>query len=296
MDWLERLASNDQVGSVLDLAAAGLSRHTVRTRVRAGRWQLAAPGIIVAQSGPLTTHQRWRVGLVHGGAGAALSHRTAAQLHDLRVAETVTEIIVPHGRHKASGPTVAVHQSLRPFASCWRQGFACTGPARTVVDVACALPALRDVRALVTDAIQRGLVRLSDVREEAELAPRRGSRWLRQVLDEAEDGARSPGEAEFMTLVAQSGLPIPEFNATIRAAAGTRVVDGLWRDYRLAAEVDGREWHLGAEEWAQDLRRQNVLQIAGVSLLRFPVSRIRSEPARVLNEIRAALVARGWGP
>jgi very-short-patch-repair endonuclease len=58
----------------------------------------------------------------------------------------------------------------------------------------------------------------------------------------------------------------------------------------VGTEADGREWHLSAEDWAQDIRRQNVLHGVGLVLLRFPVSRLRADRLACGREL-AALVA-----
>ncbi len=105
-------------------------------------------------------------------------------------------------------------------------------------------------------------------------------------------GARSAGEAEFVRLVQRSGLPTPEFNARVETAEGSFLVDALWRDYGLGVEIDGAAWHLDVLSWERDLRRQNLVHTAGVTLLRFPVRRLRDDPAGVVDELRAALRAR----
>jgi very-short-patch-repair endonuclease len=101
---------------------------------------------------------------------------------------------------------------------------------------------------------------------------------------------RSVGESDLRAVVLAAGLPEPEWNARIDTPAGTFFVDALWRELGVGAEADGREWHLGAREWQDDLRRQNALHGVGLVLLRFPVSRLRSDRSGCGREI--AVLAR----
>jgi very-short-patch-repair endonuclease len=280
------------VAGVSQMLAGGLSRHVLRTNLQRGRWQRILPGVVVLHSGPLTDAQRRLAALVYGGRGAALSHRSAAVMLGLRVVEDRVEVTVPHGRPRPATGFVLTHQAIRPLRLVMREGLLCTEASRTVVDVACCMERRDDVRALVSDAIQRGLVTAEALCREAECVPRHSPRWLRLALDEVGLGARSAGEAEFVRLVQRSRLPLPEFNARIETAAGPFLLDALWRDHGIGVEIDGAAWHLGALSWERDLRRQNLIHAAGVTLLRFPVRRLRDDPDGVLSELRAALRTR----
>ncbi|MGH3599613.1 MAG: endonuclease domain-containing protein, partial [Pseudonocardiaceae bacterium] len=97
------------------------------------------------------------------------------------------------------------------------------------------------------------------------------------------------GEADFLRLLRRARLPMPELNAPVQTAAGVYYLDGLWREHGIGTEVDGAAWHLDATSWEQDLKRQNHIQAAGITLLRFPVRRLRDDPAGVIAELRAAL-------
>jgi very-short-patch-repair endonuclease len=72
------------------------------------------------------------------------------------------------------------------------------------------------------------------------------------------------------------------------------VVEGA-RDSRLAVECDGDQ-HQGPEKWADDVRRQRVLERAGWRFWRcFASSFVRRREA-VLEDLRLALLARGIEP
>lgn len=286
--WRECFERGDGVAHRRALLAAGLTYGRIRRALAAGRWQSPLPGVIVAHNGPLSARQRWRAALVYAGPAAVLSHRSAAVLHGLRLDEDRVHVTVPHGKHLASAGFVVVHQA-RHVSRDWRAGLPCSSAARTVVDCAVSLRGRDDVRALVSDAVQRRIVTVSEVVAAAGAAPRQGSRHLRDALAAVVAGTRSAGEALCRDLLRKAGLPEPEWNAVVDTPLGRFRVDGLWRAAGLALEVDGARWHLDAAAWERDLRRANALQATGLRLLRFSVRQLTTEPAVVVAAIRDAL-------
>ncbi len=165
-------------------------------------------------------------------------------------------------------------------------------PARAVADTARALPSLRDVRAVVADAVQSGRCTIPLLTEELEHGPRQNSALFRRVIAEVHEGVRSVVEAEFRDLILRAGLPTPMFNA--RLLYGSTFIakpDAWWPDASVAAEVDSQEWHLGPEDWKRTVRRHTAMTKYGILLLHFTPSMIRDDPASVITEIRGALKA-----
>jgi len=183
------LRQGHDVVSVADLVNAGVSRQVIARRVRTGRWQRPLPRVIVAHSGPLTDDQRRRAALIYGGPDAMLSHESAASVLGLRVVEEFVHITVPHGSPKPNVAFVVVHQTRATApASQSFGGLRCVGIARTVIDVACGMTLLNDVRALVADSVQRGLTTAVALSLEAERAPRHCPAFLRRALEEVAAG------------------------------------------------------------------------------------------------------------
>jgi len=96
-------------------------------------------------------------------------------------------------------------------------------PARTVVDVAPLLPTRDDVRALVSDAVQRRLISVAQLQAAAAAVPRRGSRWLFEAIDDVGAGTRSMGESRFRRAVRRAGLPEPAWNIWMETACTERM-------------------------------------------------------------------------
>jgi very-short-patch-repair endonuclease len=281
----------------------------IRRALASGRWQEPIPGVVVSHSGPLTQRQRWLVGLAHAGPHGCLSHRSALVVLGCRVEELpaarrvagvrgayvdppeggLVEVSVPHGRHLRSSGFVVVHQSRRALEPVIRGGLPITTAARAAVDVALTAGRRSEVDHVVSHVLQRGMATVEQLVAETRALGRRATAWLRAAVADAARGMRSVGESELRRVVRSAGLPEPEWNAPIETPYGTYFVDALWREQRVGAEADGAGFHLSAEDWSDDLVRQNVIHGAGIVLLRFPVRRLRSVPARCGDELRAAL-------
>lgn len=94
-------------------------------------------------------------------------------------------------------------------------------------------------------------------------------------------------ETRLRMLVVLARLPRPEAQVPIydgRQFLGR--IDLYYREQRLGLEYDGAH-HDGKR--AEDNRRQNLLQNAGVRLLRFTAGDIYNSPFQVVNQVRAAL-------
>lgn len=289
------------------LRSHGVSNARVRTALTNGRWQEPVRGVVVGHSGGLSQRERWLVALELAGPGAALSHHSALLVWGARAAERpaarrvsgvrgeyvpvpeggMVEVTRSHGQHMASHGFVVVHQSRRPLEAQVVDGLRVTAPARAVVDAAVASRRRADVDHVVADALQRRLVTPEQLVVEAQQLGRRVTPWLRAALADAQRGMRSVGEADLRRVVVAAGLPEPEWNAAVETGRGTAFVDALWRERGVGAEADGRAWHLGAAEWADDLRRQNALLSTGLVLLRFPVVRLRQDAQACGVELRA---------
>lgn len=277
------------LATITALTAAGLSRQTIRRRVGRGTWLEPLPGVICRVTGTLSDDQLLLAALAYGGDRAALSHATAGSFWSLVKRPTQVHITVSHGHHLRSTATVAVHQTTRSFAARCIEGMLLTAPPRTVVDMCLDLDNIDAVRNVMGRAIQRERVTVPELEHELARVPRRGSLLPRRAFEEIGHNTHAASEARFVRLVQQAGLPMPEMNACLTTRQGVKVIDALWRDLGKGVEIDGRAYHLDPNSWAADLSRQNAVQLAGVVLLRISADRIWSDPAGVVEELRAFL-------
>ncbi len=83
---------------------------------------------------------------------------------------------------------------------------------------------------------------------------------------------------------------MPLFNAAV--FAGDHFIarpDAWWPELGVAVEVDSAEWHLSPDDHARTLARGRRMSIHQLNVLRFTPKQIRTEPARVIADIRDAL-------
>jgi hypothetical protein len=153
------------------------------------------------------------------------------------------------------------------------------------------MDSLRDVRAIVADAVQRGRCQVGDLAAELAGGPNTGSALFRVALADVADGIRSTAEADLKDLLVKGRLPMPLFNPSLHAADGTFIArpDGWWPELGIAIEVDSQEWHLSPQDHADTLARGRRMARYQIVVLRFTPRQLRSDPATVIRDIRQAL-------
>ena len=170
-------------------------------------------------------------------------------------------------------------------------GIPVTTVARTLVDLTDVLGRDRLLRAIR----EAEFLRLLDLDAlNAAVQRAHGRRRLRR----AEGGARrhTPGqivreelEHRFLELVREAGLPPPETNVKVTPAARRYEIDCLWREQRVAVELDGRAAHARTTAFESDRRKDAALNAIGLRPLRFTWLRVTREPADVIAELAATL-------
>ncbi len=201
------------------------------------------------------------------GKGAALSHRSAAELWALLPQRAgPIDVTVPGtgGRRKRRG--IRLHRSL-VIDSCGydhRNGIAVTTPARTLADLRCAA---------TPDELGRA------IRQAEVLGLPIGERVV------ATDLTRSELERRFLRLCRRHRLPTPEVNARI----GPFIVDFLWRDRALIVETDGYRFHRGRSAFEGDRARDVELKLRGYEVVRFTYRQVVDEAAGVARTLRVLL-------
>jgi hypothetical protein len=160
-----------------------------------------------------------------------------------------------------------------------------------VTDTARGLASLRDVRAVVADAVQRDRCTVRSLIAELSQGSSKGSVLFRAALTDVAGGIRSAAEGDLRDLLAGSGLPMPLFNPSLYDEHGNFVArpDAWWSELGIAVEVDSREWHTSPEDHAKTLTRGRRLARYQIVVLRFTPRQIRTQRAEVITDIKAAL-------
>lgn len=199
------------------------------------------------------------------GPGAALSHRSAAELWELLPRrDGPVHVTVPTVNGRRQRPGLRIHRSstLTDGERTRRNGIDVTTPART----------LRDLPATVPSFLVRRATRQAE--------------FLGLDLGGIEtDGTRSDLERAFLRLCRRHRLPSPEVNARI----GPYAVDFLWREQRLVVETDGFAAHRGRQAFEDDRARELYLHARGYRVRRFSDRQVRRRATELVRAIDVEL-------
>jgi hypothetical protein len=277
------------VSTVAALVAAGLHRETIARRVRAGLWQRPFPGVIIMQSGPPTQEQLIEAALLYAGSSSVLTGVEAVRRHGLRRLPETAElhVLVGADTHRRCLPSLVVERTERPPGTVERDGVRVAPLDRAVLDTARRLGDRDDVRALLADAIQQRRTTTARLGVELDAGNQRGSAIVRDVLEEIADGIRSATEGWGRDLYARSGLPPMLWNPTLRWPNGRFLAtpDGYLPSVGMAWENDSMEFHPVEED--ETARRRADMIGAGVVVAHHRPRRLKTEPDRVIEELRA---------
>jgi hypothetical protein len=273
--------------------AVGVTRNALQHRLRpGGQWMSLLPGVYVAATGTPTIVQQQMAAMLYAGHGSVITGPAALRYHRIRgTSSELVDTLIPASRKRRDSAFVRVHRTFRMPGRVSRFGpLRYALPARAVADTTRDLASLRDVRAVVADAIQRNRCKVQDLYAELIAGPTVGSALFREALTDVADGIRSAAEGDLKDLLARSGLPMPLFNPTV-FAGDTFVArpDAWWPEFGVAIEVDSHEWHMSPQDHTRTLERQSRMGKYGIVVLPFTPRQIRNQPAEVIATIREAL-------
>ena len=182
-------------------------------------------------------------------------------------------------------PGVTIHRTrLLPRADRrTKDGLPLTAPARTLIDLASDMSE-RELERALDEALIRRLLNERTLRRALDRSQGRpGVGRLRALIGEglSKGATRSESERLFRRLLRAAELPAPEFNVRV----GPYLLDALWPEHRVAAELDGYRFHSGRVPFEAD--RVRDADLSGFKVLRFTWRRLTRQPEAV-----AATVAR----
>jgi hypothetical protein len=295
----DRLAQADAIARHQG-ASAGVAPHTMRNRVRDGRWQRLQRGVYATFSGePVRETVLWAA-LLRAGPGAVLSHQTAAERHGLiDEPSSLITITVPASRHPgrwAKVPGVIIYRSDAILRTRHPAMFPpCTRVEDTVLDLIQLAATFDDAYAWICRAIGRR--RTTADRIGRAMDARKKMRWRREIavaLDDADGGALSVLEYRYVHRVERPhGLPVARRQAKIRKGLSNRYLDNLYEEFCVCVELDGTAAHPADEQW-RDKRRDNANTVSGILTLRFGLLDLGERRCETARAVAALLRSRGW--
>jgi len=276
----------------------GLSPGAIRSRIEpGGAWQTLLPGVYQVTTGLSAPNQLQMAALLYAGSASVITGVSALHTHMIRAPQVSSiEVLVPHERKRRSCKFVVVHRTRRlPTRVTVDYALRFAPPARAVADAVRGMSKQSEVRAVVASAVQQRKCSITDLAKELNAGPTRGSAGLRAALTEVAAGIRSVPEGDFRQLIIKSGLPQPLFNETLLLKGQfLAIVDAWWPEAGLVAEIDSREWHLLPDDWEKTMARHARITATGIRVIHISPRQLRTEPARVLENIVNAL--RTGGP
>ena len=290
----ELAAKQHGVVSLPQLKALGLGASGARDRVAAGKLQRLHQGVYAVGLAKPSLQARYMAAVLACGPGAALSHRSAADLLGLRPCNRPAIEVTAPGRTGRGRPGIEVHRAtgLEARDVIHVDGIPCTTVARTLLDLAETIDQTALERAIERAETLKifDLTAVLDVLSRA--GNRRGATKLRAALTAylpEPSFTRSELEKRFLALCREAGLPKPQVNTS----EDGKEVDFTWSDRRLIAEVDSHRHHGTRAAFERDRRRDQELTVRGWRVVRFTWRQVVGEPATVAATLASLLSGEG---
>ncbi len=296
------------------LLRAGVAPSTISRRLRTGEWQRLLPAVYALFATECTVRHRIIAALLYAGADAQLAGRTALTLYGLRqvAPDDRVHLLVPHHRQLGPASFAVLHRTTRmpePLAfrepgRTLRAQLPVSPPARAIADTARWGASATELRTVVAEALGQRLVTEAALRAELAGSQRNGTARLRVALAEVVGEAATPVENDLRASLLQSRvLPRIVWNPRLRAADGRELpAPEVWiPDVALGLQIDGVD--VGGQEidpaepaaseaWERAEARRAVLSAHGALILRFPLTRLRRDPAGVRRALERAYLQR----
>lgn len=287
-DRVARLAGK-QFGRVsrCQLRELGLSNATLHRWCEQGYLHRVLPRVYAVGHRAKTIEADLAAALLYAGPDAMLSHATAAWWVGLAISQPyMIDISTP--RRCRSIPGIRLH-TRRNLDRDWHGGLPVTPFVQTLLDYAAvaSMTKLRVALARADFGQELNLTRIEAVLRRG----RPGSARLRAALKRHQPmlaRARSGAEVELFELCEAGHLSLPELNAEV----GGWTVDALWRQERIAVEIDGPGNHRTPGQIRRDRRKEFDLRAAGFIVLRYSDEQIAKRPQQVIAELRRLLAER----
>jgi hypothetical protein len=300
LTWLGQLQYQAGVVSRQQALDAGFTAKAIEWRLHTGAWRRVYHGVYATFTGDLSREARLWAVVLRLGAGAVLSHETAAEIQHLTDKPSqLIHISVPKEQHpgrrtKIRG--VVIHRS-RGLVAEWQPPWHLprTSVEDTVLDLIAAARTFDDAYGWISAAVGRRLS-TPELLGKA-LAARSRMRWrgwVTAALHDAADGVHSPLERRYVHGVERAhGLPPARRQARRRHGSGHRYLDNLYEPFRLCVELDGNAAHPAEGHW-RDTHRDNANLAQGVRTLRYGWPDVTEYRCRTAAEIAGVLRGQGW--
>ncbi len=279
--------------------SGGMAVAQIRARLKSGRWRSLYPGVYATFTGVVPWEAQLWAAVLAAGAGAVLSHQTAAAVAGFGSGETdrkgAIHVTVPAGR-RTRLPGIVVHRSAQVDAARHpTQTPPQTRVEETVLDLWQSSPDLGRALDWVTRACSGRLTTVG--RLKAAVARRKKIRWrmeLLAALDDVRSGSHSALESRYLHRVERRhGLPAGRRQQPRSRPGGRWYDDVRYSAYGISVELDGLVAH---PEYMrrQEKKRDNAEVVAGGRVLHYDWAEVTESPCAVAADVATVLRRNGW--
>lgn len=274
---LRRLAAAQaDVVAAWQLMAHGWTRKAIRHHARRAGWRIVHPGVYALTHAPLTGLQRWMAAALTA-PDTYLSHLSAANCWRFHMTDAALETVTrigSGGPRRLGGVLVRRSNQLSSETTLCRE-IPITAPARTLIDIAAALPE-RAIGRAFREAARLEVLTARDLAKA--LRRHRGRRGTRVLWDLTERYSslpyrrtRSNAEARALEILHDASVSSPKVNLRV----AREEADLVWPDRHVIIEIDGRQFHRFSDE---DMRKQSIWEAAGYVVRRISSDAVYADP------------------
>jgi hypothetical protein len=256
------------------LLRLGLSKDAIHRRVRAGQLIRVYEGVYAVGYVREDAVARCMAAVLACGPGAVLSHHSAAALWGFRKWHSGPIHVTAPSYHRRRGIKVHRSTTLTRRQTTKDNGIPVTKPARTLLDIAPALPEKQLIRA-INDALISKRLRARDLE---------GTR-LHGFVGEL---SRSPLEDDWRPWRKRYNVPEPEYNAKL----GPYEADIYYARERVIVELDGWDFHRTKAAFEHDRERDAYMLAREIVTVRITRDRLTKAPAKEAQRLIAILNSR----
>jgi very-short-patch-repair endonuclease len=259
------------VVSLAQLRALGIGARAAQLRAAAGRLHRVHRGVYAVGHRMLRPEGHRLAAVLACGAGAVLSHRSAAAHWELlATSQERIDVTATRGRHPVPGIRLHTSRSLDAQDTTSHEGIPITTVYRTLLDLAATARSDQLENALA----QAMHLQLYDQHAIDDVIARsnghRGTKVLAEATRQEPRITKSMWESRMLKLVRRAGLPEPICNKALHAPDhGECKPDFYWPAYDLIVETDGWEAHRTLAAFRSDRAKDAALTAAGYKVLRF---------------------------
>jgi hypothetical protein len=275
------------------LLKRGIGEDAIDHRLAMGRLHSVAFGVYAVGHRVLPPRGRWIAAVLSSGAGAVLSHRSAAALWGIRESASGSVDVTVSRKSRSSALIRRHHCTLPQDEVTVCEGIRVTIVPRTILDLAASSSTDRVENAIRQAEYHRLYDRLSLADMINRYPGQRGVRRVRVALARIEalpaGRTRSRLEERFLPFLRRYGLPRPRLNDWIMVEEERFQVDCHWFGTGQVVELDSWEAHGTRSAFRDDRTRDRILRTAGYDVTRIAWAQLDDEPEAVAADLRKLL-------